>query len=55
MKNFIWAIIAVTSLISGFCSFWVNGIDAIREAIAIIALVLILIVIAAGADWYKDS
>jgi len=55
LKNLIWAAIAVTAIGSGLCGVWVNGWVTIREAISIIVLALVIIVISAGADWFKDS
>jgi hypothetical protein len=55
LKNIIWAAIAVTSVAAGLCGVWVQGWDTIRESISIVVLALVIIVISAGADWYKDS
>jgi Ca2+-transporting ATPase len=52
--NVIWAVITVTALVAGLCGLVVNGLDAVREAISIVALALGIVIIAAAADWFKD-
>ena len=51
----IWAVIAITAVLSGFCGVFVNGFDTLRESIAIIVLALIIVIITSISDWYKDS
>jgi len=50
-----WVIIGVTAILAGICGIYSDGWSPIIEAFFIIAIALVIILISAIVDYFKDK